>query len=249
MSERRASYGVFEKRGFCRLHCVIRKPAASLKQYEAITDSYHQSRNIYDDVLTQDQWWSKLYIRLFWSGVDDNEIAEKLLSCLPDDFSGKLLDVPVGTAVFTHKKYAALKDAEITCLDYSEDMLSQARSRLGAFENVKTLQGDVGNLPYEKESFDIVMSMNGFHAFPDKKAAFRETYRVLKKGGKIIACFYIRGESGITDSLVKNILVRKGWFTPPFDTAQRLRKRLEKGYDILDFTVEGSMVYFCAIKR
>ncbi len=57
-------------------------------QYDSITDSYKQSRNIYDDVLTQDKWWSKLYIRLFWSGVNDNEIAEKVLSFIPDDFLG-----------------------------------------------------------------------------------------------------------------------------------------------------------------
>ncbi len=28
-----------------------------------------------------------------------------------------------------------------------------------------------------------MLSLNGFHAFPDKEAAYRETYRVLKKGG------------------------------------------------------------------
>ena len=35
----------------------------------------------------------------------------------------------------------------------------------------------------EDASYDIVMSMNGFHAFPDKKKALKETYRVLKKSG------------------------------------------------------------------
>lgn len=239
----------FEVRPFFRMHCVARKIVTCERRYDNINSSYKASRNIYDDVLTQEKWWSKLYIRLFWNGVDDNEIAEKMLSYIPNDFSGSLLDVPVGTAVFTHRKYAALKSAEITCLDYSEDMLSQARKRLEKPENVSVVQGDVGNLAYEKESFDIVMSMNGFHAFPDKKAAFRETYRVLKKGGKFIACFYIKGESNITDSLVRNILVKKGWFTPPFDTAQRLRERLEKVYDVIDFRVEGSIVYFCSVKR
>ena len=181
--------------------------------------------------------------------MDDNQIAEKVLSYIPDDLSGRLLDVPAGTAVFTHKKYIALKKADITCLDYSEDMLSQAHERLNDLENVTLVQGDVGKLSYKNETFDIVLSMNGFHAFPDKKAAFRETYRVLKKGGRFIACFYIKGESKITDSLVRNFLVKKGWFTPPFDTADKLRKRLQKVYDITDLAVEGSMVYFCAVKR
>ena len=49
--------------------------------------------------------------------------------------------------------------------------------------NVTFVQGDVGALPFEDESFDIVLSLNGFHAFPNKDAAFRETCRVLKPGG------------------------------------------------------------------
>ncbi len=240
---------LFEKRGFCRLHCVVRKPVKEEKRYQNITSSYKQSSGIYDDVLTRKKWWSKLYIRLFWGNVDDNEIAEKVLSYIPEDFSGRLLDVPVGTAVFTQKKYEALKNADITGLDYSEAMLMQARERLEALENVKLVQGDAGHLPYKKEEFDIVLSMNGFHAFPDKKAAFRETYRVLKKGGKFIACYYVKGRSRVTDSLVRNSLAKKGWFTPPFDTAQMLKNRLERAYDIKEFMVKGSMVYFCALKR
>ena len=217
-------------------------------EYENIKNSYHQSRNIYDNVLTQDKWWSRLYIKLFWSGVDDNEIAAKVLRYIPDEFAGKLLDVPVGTAVFTYQKYKQMPDADITCLDYSEDMLAQARQRLGDCANITLMQGDVGQLPFQNGSFDIVMSMNGFHAFPDKRAAFRETYRVLKRGGSFIGCWYIRGESSMTDTLVKQILTRKGWFTPPFDTAAQLRRKLEKGYDLREFHVEGSMVYFCGVK-
>ncbi|MBQ7979129.1 MAG: hypothetical protein IJ248_05205, partial [Candidatus Methanomethylophilaceae archaeon] len=58
-------------------------------------------RHVYDDLLTRSKWWSRLYMDVFWDGIDDNEIAAKTLSYIPDDFSGKLLDVPVGTGVFT----------------------------------------------------------------------------------------------------------------------------------------------------
>ena len=77
-----------------------------------ITNAYKFSENIYDDVLTQRSFLSKLYISLFW-GVDDNKIAADVLSMIPDDFSGKLLDVPVGTGVFTDKKYRKLNTAQI----------------------------------------------------------------------------------------------------------------------------------------
>lgn len=215
---------------------------------DKIKDAYEASKNIYDDVLTQGNFFSRLYIKLFWSGTDDNEIARRVLSYIPDDFSGEILDVPVGTAVFTERKWKTLTNARITCLDYSEDMLEQARERLKGQDNVTCIQGDVGCLPMNDASFDIVLSMNGFHAFPNKEKAFRETWRVLKPRGKFIACFYIKGKSGITDSLVKNVLSKKGWFTPPFQTEEQLTDTLNALYTDIDLHVDGSMVYFSCTK-
>ena len=187
---------------------------------DKIQNAYETSKNIYDDVLTQGNIFSKLYIKLFWSG----------------------------TAVFTENKWSSLKNAHITCLDYSIDMLDQARKRLGSHAHIKCIQGDVGNLQMENESVDTVVSMNGFHAFPDKQKAFHEIWRVLKPGGNFIACFYIRGKSKRTDWLVKNILAKKGWFSPPFQTEKELRDILQKLYKETDIHVDGSMVYFRCVK-
>lgn len=216
---------------------------------DKVKDAYESSKNIYDDVLTQSNIFSRLYIKLFWNGTDDNVIAKKVLSYIPNDFNGDLLDVPVGTAVFTNNKWISLNNAHITCLDYSQDMLEQAKIRLNGQKHIQCIQGDVGNLQMDDETFDIVLSMNGFHAFPDKIKAFQETWRVLKPGGDFIACFYIKGKSKRTDWLVKNVLSKKGWFTPPFQTEEELRDILEKFYQIIDIHVDGSMVYFRCRKR
>ena len=215
---------------------------------DKIQDAYESSKNIYDGVLTQGNFFSRMYIKLFWSGTDDNEIARKVLSYIPDDFSGKLLDVPVGTAVFTQRKWSSLKNANITCLDYSTDMLEQAKRRLDGKAHINFIQGNVGNLQMDDESFDVVLSMNGFHAFPDKQKAFSETCRVLKSGGDFIACFYIRGKSKRTDWLVKNILAKKGWFTPPFQTEEELKNTLQKMYKEVELHIDGSMAYFHCVK-
>lgn len=218
---------------------------------EKIKTSYRASKNIYDDFITQGAWWSRLYFKFFWGGVDDNEIARRTLNYIPDDFKGRLLDVPIGTAVFTWKKYQQLKDADITGLDYSEDMLSVAEKRFQehAITHVKMQQGDVGNMPFADGSFDIVLSMNGFHVFPDKGRAFSEMHRVLRKGGKLVACFFIKGKSARADWLARNVMARKGWFTLPIDGEEDVRRRLTPCYRIEDFHVEGSMLYFCATKK
>ncbi|MBP5688733.1 MAG: class I SAM-dependent methyltransferase [Muribaculaceae bacterium] len=218
---------------------------------DKIRKSYKFSKRFYDDALTQSKWWSRLYFKLLWGGVDDNQIANKVLSYIPDNFSGRLLDVPVGTAVFTAEKYTRLSKAEITCLDYSHDMLEQAERRFSeaGVTNIKTMQGDVGALPFDEGTFDIVLCVNGLHVFPDKDKAYAEIYRTLKTGGELLACFYVAGEKKTADWLAKTVMTRMGWFTPPFDTTADVRRRLKERYVILDFHVEGAMLYFRARKK
>ena len=152
--------------------------------------------------------------------------------------------VPAGTS----DKWSALEDARITCLDCSEDMLVQARARLDGACNVSFVCGDVGDIPLEDGSCDIVLSMNGFHAFPDKERAFREVDRVLKDGGMLLASFYVGGESGITDWLARNVLSRRGWFTPPFYTGEEVENFLKKRYRSVRVDTDGSIVFLSAVK-
>lgn len=44
---------------------------------DKVKDAYESSKNIYDDVLTQSNIFSRLYIKLFWNGTDDKVIAQK----------------------------------------------------------------------------------------------------------------------------------------------------------------------------
>ena len=73
--------------------------------------------------------------------------------------------------------------------------------------NIKTMQGDVGALPFEDGTFDKVLCMNGLHVFPDKTKAYAEILRTLKPGGELLACFYIAGEQKVADCLL-NMLQR-----------------------------------------
>ena len=110
----------------------------------------------------------------------------------------------------------------------------------------KTLpNADITCLDYS-ESFDIVLSMNGFHAFPDKDAAYRETFRVLKKGGIFCGCFYIAGENSRTDWFIDHLYVPKGFFTPPFETRESLQNRLAGMYTEVSIeTVESEGCFLC----
>ena len=206
--------------------------------------------SFYDGMMTYSTWLGKAICRVVWNmdGEKNAAYLEKALSGIPEDFSGKLLEVPVGTGVLTMPVWQSLPQAEITCLDYSPDMMASAQEkakRLGV-ANVAFTQGDVGALPFADESFDIVLSLNGFHAFPDKEAAYRETYRVLKKGGTFCGCFYIKGECGRTDWFIRHLYQPKGFFTAPYETQSSLRERLSRMYQNAEVSaVEGIGCFRC----
>jgi SAM-dependent methyltransferase len=204
----------------------------------------------YDGMMTYSTLPGKAICRAVWNMDAEKNLRyiEQALSGVPEDFTGKLLEVPVGTGVLTMPVYRDLSDADVTCLDYSADMMNAAKQKadFAGIKNITFLQGDVGALPFEDETFDIVLSLNGFHAFPDKEAAYRETFRVLKKGGIFCGCFYIQGGCKRTDWFVRNLYVPKGFFTPPFETEDTLRKRLQGMYgNVTVTTVEGIGCFQC----
>lgn len=204
--------------------------------------------SFYDGMITCSTVLGKLVCRLVW-GMNSTltyEYQSRAVSGIQNDFSGKLLEVPVGTGILTMPLYKNLNKADITCLDYSAEMMNNAKMRAEDMDvhNVNFVCGDVGNLPFEDSSFDIVLSLNGFHAFPDKEAAFRETFRVLKKDGIFCGCFYIKGENERTDWFINHIYTPKGFFTPPFETKDSLKTRLEAMYSDTEISAIKSMVCF-----
>ena len=226
-----------------------------MARHEEIQASYKTLGSIgtmYDGIITRSTLLGKLMDGAIW-GLGKEQAAKWIndaLSPIPEDFSGTLLEVPVGTGVLTMPLYQSLSNAKITCLDYSADMMQNAERRAEAMnvQNVTFVQGDVGALPFGDESFDMVLSLNGFHAFPEKDTAYRETHRVLKKGGIFCGCFYIAGEFKRTDWFVKHMYVPKKFFTPPFETKESLKERLSALYSEASVQTVNAEGIFCCVK-
>ncbi|PID82707.1 MAG: SAM-dependent methyltransferase [Clostridiales bacterium] len=183
--------------------------------------------------------------------MKDEEYVNTLISLIPNELKGKLLDIPAGTAIFTYGKYKQMPKANIFCLDYSQEMLDYAIKRFKSSNttNVNCIQGDAGDIPFENNFFDIVLSMNGFHAFPEKQKAFNETNRVLKTEGKFIGCCYIKGERKLSDFFVRNIFVKNGTFSPPFMTKHELELQLKEKYKNVKIWNIKSIVCFECTKK
>lgn len=222
-----------------------------MSRHNEIQNAYRslgKGATFYDGMITCSTLPGRVVCGLVWNmGKGKNtRYLEKALSGIPDGFAGKLLEVPVGTGVLTMPVYKTLPQAEVTCLDYSPDMMAtaQRRAKAAGLTNIQFQQGDVGALPFENDSFDLVLSLNGFHAFPDKETAYREIYRVLRPGGTFCGCFYVKGENRRTDWFIEKLYTPKGFFTPPYETADSLRERLTAQYAQVTVETVESMACF-----
>ncbi|MEL6253862.1 MAG: arsenite methyltransferase [Bacteroidota bacterium] len=72
-------------------------------------------------------------------------------------------------------------------IDLSEDMLELARknAKKGKYENVEFIKGDIEVLPIQEEVADHIISNCVINLSLNKAKVYQESYRVLKKGGRI----------------------------------------------------------------
>ena len=223
---------------------------------KAVIQSAYQTlgkeATFYDGMITCSTIPGKAVCKVVWNmGMEENtRYLDLAMGGIPEDFRGKMLEVPVGTGVLTMPVYKTIPNAEVTCLDYSADMMAVAQHRAEkmGLSNVQFRQGDVGALPFPDGSFDIVLSMNGFHAFPDKEAAYQEIFQVLKPGGIFCGCFYIQGENKRTDWFIEKLYTPKGFFTPPYETLDSLKTRLSGMYEEVEISTVESMACFTCRK-
>ena len=98
----------------------------------------------------------------------------------------RLLELGIGTGL-TAPLYS--RDWSVVGVDLSPAMLSQARKRiaeLGLGDSVRLLQADGARLPFDDESFDVVLVPYVMSVVPDPIGVGRELRRVCRPSGQII---------------------------------------------------------------
>ena len=80
-----------------------------MERKEAIRSAYHMTggNNFYDGMITCSTLNGKAVCRLVWAmnKAENDDYLEKALSGIPEHFSGRLLEVPVGTGILTMPLY------------------------------------------------------------------------------------------------------------------------------------------------
>lgn len=95
-----------------------------------------------------------------------------------------VLDLGCGTGQLGRRIAATLPRARVVGCDFSSGMLRRAART--APSRVAWVGGHAGELPFADQSFDVVVSTEAFHWFPDQRAALGEIRRVLVPGGRLL---------------------------------------------------------------
>lgn len=128
---------------------------------------------------------AKIYHNKRINGKDLNELSEQpaTFSLLGNVKGKKVLDAGCGSGVYS--KILAKKGAKVYGVELSSEMVDLAK-KYCANMNIEFKQGSINKLPYASNTFDIVVASLVIHYLKKPETAFKEFYRVLKKGGILI---------------------------------------------------------------
>ncbi|HET9335883.1 MAG TPA: class I SAM-dependent methyltransferase [Sphingomicrobium sp.] len=113
------------------------------------------------------------------------DVAERAKSYSPRD----ILETAAGTGVVTQALHRALPDARIVATDLNPAMLEVASERLKS-DQVRFQAADAQDPPFDDQCFDLMVCQFGVMFFPDKLAANREAFRILRPGGRYLLAIW-----------------------------------------------------------
>src|SRR3989344_5375909 len=136
------------------------------------------------------QIWAQVPVDYYDKGFAKNPLQrlwhtqklKQVIKLLPRN-AKNILDVGCSSAVLTEKISKHLPKSKITGVDSYKKAIDFAKVK---YPHIKLLVADVHNLPFENQTFDLVICTETLEHVIDPKRALLEIKRVLAKNGKAI---------------------------------------------------------------
>ena len=113
-------------------------------------------------------------------------------SALPLMETGDVLDIASGDGVLA--ELLAPHAHRYVCIDTSARVVAAASERLRRLSNVEVREGDMHELPFRDDSFDLVILMHALTYAHKPAQAVAEAARVLRRGGRLLLTSLARHE-------------------------------------------------------
>lgn len=204
---------------------------ATAEQVEAAWHDTKLAQVLYHD------WEARTYDEKWSISFDERCIAyarDRFVAVAGDEGwpYGTSLEIGAGTGFFTlNLKLAGVLEAG-TVTDISPGMVEVAkRNAEGLGFSIDGRAADAEELPFDDDSFDLVIGHAVIHHIPDVERAFGEIFRVLKPGGRVVIC----GEPTRRGDFVARRLSRATWWAATHVTRLPfLRERWARSPEELD---------------
>jgi tRNA (cmo5U34)-methyltransferase len=144
-----------------------------------------QIRSNFDDLSKSKTYTDENRRRVIPRFDDFYETGVKMLFC--DKAAPRVLDLGAGTGLYSGFIIGRYPDAELTLIDFSEEMIALSKDRFDKRANVKFVTGDYIDYNFD-DQFDIVISALSIHHLnaDNKKALYRKIYGLLAPGGEFL---------------------------------------------------------------
>jgi ubiquinone/menaquinone biosynthesis C-methylase UbiE len=141
-------------------------------------------------------------------------IADDIAMAAPH--GGEVLDVGTGPGVLLVEIAKRRPDLRLTGVDLSADMVATAERNLGGIGTARI--GDAAELPFEDDTFDLIVSSFSLHHWDHPEAAGIELGRVLRPSGRIYLYDFRTAPFEQLDAVGSNQheMIRASWLFPRF---------------------------------